>query len=216
MSHFRRRRGPGSRRPRRLGDRAGRSRRRRLLAEPGFGIRDRDSRTTRCERRHRCSNREPRIPNPESRIPNPEEIALTPDMIPRAGIKTVAAVKGDRDHAAPPPGRRQPNAYKNVDVTSLVSGRVTQVRAELGQRVMAERRARDGLQSRARGRADRLHRGARRPPRPRSAARLAHAARSTRSARRAGRSSRGSRPRSAEMDRAVGDRAFAARAPRHS
>ena len=30
----------------------------------------------------------------------------------------------------------QPNAYKNVDVTSLVSGRVTQVRAELGQRVM--------------------------------------------------------------------------------
>jgi RND family efflux transporter MFP subunit len=30
----------------------------------------------------------------------------------------------------------QPNAYKNVDVTSLVTGRVTQVRAELGQRAM--------------------------------------------------------------------------------
>src|SRR4029077_5476637 len=36
----------------------------------------------------------------------------------------------------PPPAGVQPNAYKNVDVTSLVSGRVTQVRAELGQRVM--------------------------------------------------------------------------------
>src|SRR5207253_10942333 len=35
------------------------------------------------------------------------------------------------------PGVVQPNAYKNVDVTSLVSGRVTQVRAELGQRVIA-------------------------------------------------------------------------------
>ena len=35
------------------------------------------------------------------------------------------------------PGVVQPNAYMNVDVTSLVSGRVTQVRAELGQRVMA-------------------------------------------------------------------------------
>ena len=34
-----------------------------------------------------AATREP--PNPESRIPNPGEITLTPDMIQRAGIKTV-------------------------------------------------------------------------------------------------------------------------------
>jgi RND family efflux transporter MFP subunit len=76
---------------------------------------------------------ESRIPNPESR---PAEITLTPDMIQRAGIRTVAARKGTETLQLHLPGVVQPNAYKNVDVTSLVSGRVTQVRAELGQRVM--------------------------------------------------------------------------------
>jgi cobalt-zinc-cadmium efflux system membrane fusion protein len=81
---------------------------------------------------HGTTNLETRIPNPESR-----EITLTPDMIQRAGIKTVAAMKATATTRLHLPGVVQPNAYKNVDVTSLVSGRVTQVRAELGQRVMA-------------------------------------------------------------------------------
>jgi cobalt-zinc-cadmium efflux system membrane fusion protein len=81
---------------------------------------------------HGTTNLETRIPNPQSR-----EITLTPDMIQRAGIKTVAAMKATATTRLHLPGVVQPNAYKNVDVTSLVSGRVTQVRAELGQRVMA-------------------------------------------------------------------------------
>src|SRR4029077_17048769 len=59
-----------------------------------------------------------------------------PDMIQRAGIKTVAAMKGSATTSLHLPGVVQPNAYKNVDVTSLVSGRLTQVKAELGQAVM--------------------------------------------------------------------------------
>ncbi len=57
-------------------------------------------------------------------------------MISRAGIKTVAAVKGTSTTGLHLPGVVQPNAYKDVEVTALVSGRITQVRAELGQRVM--------------------------------------------------------------------------------
>ena len=90
---------------------------------------------------------EPGTSSPGSRIPldvargKPDpgsrpEITLTPDMIQRAGIKTAAAVKGTASTRLHLPGVVQPNAYKNVDVTSLVSGRVMQVRAELGQRVM--------------------------------------------------------------------------------
>jgi cobalt-zinc-cadmium efflux system membrane fusion protein len=74
-----------------------------------------------------------RIPNPESR----SEIVLSPEMMSRAGIKTTTAMKATATTRLHLPGVVQRNAYKNVDVTSLVSGRVTQVRAELGQRVMA-------------------------------------------------------------------------------
>ena len=88
---------------------------------------------------HGTANPDP--PNPDPRIPNPDPdrrcITLTPDMIQRAGIKTVTAIKATATTRLHLPGVVQPNAYKNVDVTSLVSGRVTQVRAELGQRVMA-------------------------------------------------------------------------------
>ena len=80
------------------------------------------------------------VADPRSLTPDPRsqaEITLTPDMIQRAGIKTVAAMKSTATTRLHLPGVVQPNAYKNVDVTSLVSGRVTQVRAELGQRVMA-------------------------------------------------------------------------------
>lgn len=63
------------------------------------------------------------------------EITLTPDAIQRAGIKTVAAMKGTTTTTLHLPGVVQANAYKNVDVTSLVAGRVTLVKAELGQHV---------------------------------------------------------------------------------
>jgi cobalt-zinc-cadmium efflux system membrane fusion protein len=81
---------------------------------------------------------EPGTRNSESRIPNPDsrEIVLTPDMIQRAGIQLVDARKGTATTRLHLPGVVQPNAYKNLDVTSLVAGRITQVRAELGQRVM--------------------------------------------------------------------------------
>jgi len=69
--------------------------------------------------------------DPESR-----EIALTSDMVERAGIRIVEAKKGTATTRLHLPGVVQPNAYKNLDVTSLVAGRITQVRAELGQRVM--------------------------------------------------------------------------------
>ncbi len=78
---------------------------------------------------------EPRTSEPRTAGSRPD-IVLNPDMIARAGIKTVAAVKGTSSTRLHLPGVIQPNAYKNIDVTSLVSGRVTQVRAELGQRVM--------------------------------------------------------------------------------
>ena len=65
-----------------------------------------------------------------------DAITLTPDMLQRAGIKTAPAMKGTSSARLHLPGVVQPNAYKNVDVTSLVEGRVSQVKAELGQRVM--------------------------------------------------------------------------------
>src|SRR5258705_9746367 len=102
--------------------------------DQGSGIRDQKSDGT-----HEPGTHEPGTSNPGSRIPDPgsrPEIVLNPEMIARAGIKTAAAVKGTASTRLHLPGVVQPNAYKNVDVTSLVSGRVTQVRAELGQRVM--------------------------------------------------------------------------------
>ena len=87
-----------------------------------------------AEHDHAMPANESRTPNSESRPGH--EITLTPDAIQRAGIKTVAATKGTAATRLHLPGVVQPNAYKNVDVTSLVAGRVTQVKAELGQRVM--------------------------------------------------------------------------------
>ena len=81
-----------------------------------------------------------RAPDPESRIPAPSAsdgvVTLTPEMVARAGIKTSQADAGTATTSLRMPGVVQPNAYKEVAVTSLVSGRVLQVRAELGQRVM--------------------------------------------------------------------------------
>ena len=63
-------------------------------------------------------------------------VTLTPEMVARAGIKTARAEAGTAAASLRMPGVVQPNAYKEVAVTSLVSGRVVQVRVELGQRVI--------------------------------------------------------------------------------
>ena len=65
-------------------------------------------------------------------------VTLTPEMAARAGIKTIQATAGTATAQLRIPGVVQPNAYKEVVVTSLVSGRVTQVSGELGARVMAQ------------------------------------------------------------------------------
>jgi cobalt-zinc-cadmium efflux system membrane fusion protein len=64
-------------------------------------------------------------------------VTLAPEMIARAGIKTSQAEAGAATTSLRMPGVVQANAYKAVAVTSLVSGRVVQVRGELGQRVNA-------------------------------------------------------------------------------
>jgi cobalt-zinc-cadmium efflux system membrane fusion protein len=81
-----------------------------------------------------------RIPDPESRIPLAADLTVTlsPDMVARAGIRTVAATSGATTLELRMPGVVQPNAYKEIVVTSLVSGRVTQVNADLGTQVAAQ------------------------------------------------------------------------------
>jgi cobalt-zinc-cadmium efflux system membrane fusion protein len=65
-------------------------------------------------------------------------VTLTPEMTARAGIATVQATAGTATTELRIPGVVQPNAYREVAVTSLVAGRVTQVHAELGARVNAQ------------------------------------------------------------------------------
>ena len=107
------------------------------IGDRGSGLGTRDSNSGSA-----MPNREPRTPDPGSLIPDPgsrhedRAVTLTPEMMSRAGIKTVAAVKGTATTGLHLPGVVQPNAYKDVKVTALVSGRITQVRAELGQHVM--------------------------------------------------------------------------------
>ena len=63
-------------------------------------------------------------------------VTLTPEVIARVGITTTAATAATSTMQLRLPGVVEPNSYKQVNVTSLVSGRITQVRAELGQAVM--------------------------------------------------------------------------------
>jgi RND family efflux transporter MFP subunit len=62
-------------------------------------------------------------------------VRLTPEMMARAGIRTAAVTSGTVETTLRLPGVVQPNAYRQVTVTSLVAGRLTEVRGELGQRV---------------------------------------------------------------------------------
>lgn len=62
-------------------------------------------------------------------------VTLTQEGIERAGIVVTPVGSGMRAGDLRAPGVVEPNAYKQVIVTPIVSGRITRVTAELGQRV---------------------------------------------------------------------------------
>jgi RND family efflux transporter MFP subunit len=62
-------------------------------------------------------------------------VTLPPEAVERAGITVTAVVDGSASGGLPAPGVVEPNAYKQVVVTPLVSGRITRVAAELGEQV---------------------------------------------------------------------------------
>jgi len=63
------------------------------------------------------------------------EVPLSPDAVRRAGIVTAPVSVGTASAALRIPGIVEPNAYRQVAVTPLVSGRVTAVAVDLGDRV---------------------------------------------------------------------------------
>ncbi len=62
-------------------------------------------------------------------------VTLGPDAVNRAGITTAPVAAGSAAPGLRLPGVVAPNAYRQVAVTPLVAGRVTQVAVELGQTV---------------------------------------------------------------------------------
>ena len=62
-------------------------------------------------------------------------ITLTPEAMERAGIEVTPARPGGTASSARLPGVVEPNAYRQVMVTPIVTGRVTRVSAQLGERV---------------------------------------------------------------------------------
>jgi RND family efflux transporter MFP subunit len=62
-------------------------------------------------------------------------VTLTPDAVERAGLVTATVAAGTSATDIRLPGVVEPNAYRQVAVTPLVSGRVTRVAAQLGARV---------------------------------------------------------------------------------
>lgn len=73
---------------------------------------------------------------PGSAGPLPDVVVtLSPEAIARAGITTAAASLGTRSGGLRAPGVVDANAYKQVVVTPVVSGRITRVMADLGQQV---------------------------------------------------------------------------------
>jgi len=62
-------------------------------------------------------------------------VTLGQDAVQRAGIVVAPVTRGTSSSELRLPGVVEPNAYRQVVVTPLVGGRVTQVSAELGERV---------------------------------------------------------------------------------
>jgi RND family efflux transporter MFP subunit len=72
--------------------------------------------------------------NPVPALPD-VEVTLTKEGIERAGIVVAPVAAGRSVEGIRAPGVVQPNTYRQVVVTPLVSGRVTRVGAELGEAV---------------------------------------------------------------------------------
>ena len=70
--------------------------------------------------------------NPTMALPD-VEVTLSKEGVERAGIVVGPVLPGAAGEGLRVPGVVQPNAYRQVVVTPLVSGRVTRVAAELGQ-----------------------------------------------------------------------------------
>jgi RND family efflux transporter MFP subunit len=64
-------------------------------------------------------------------------VTITPEMAKRAGIEIATVGDAAASGQLRIPGVVQPNAYRELAVTSLVDGRITRVVGELGQRVAA-------------------------------------------------------------------------------
>ena len=62
-------------------------------------------------------------------------VTLSKEGVERAGITVTTVASGTASEGLRAPGVVEPNAYKQVIVTPLVSGRITRVTAELGQHV---------------------------------------------------------------------------------
>ena len=73
---------------------------------------------------------------PHSGAPLPDVIvSLSPDAVARAGITVATVGTGGATSGLRLPGVVEPNAYRQVVVTTLVGGRITRVLVELGERV---------------------------------------------------------------------------------
>ncbi len=70
----------------------------------------------------------------EAKLPD-VPITLTPEAVDRAGIHAAPVREETAASILRLPARVEPNAYRQVVVTPLVSGRITSVSAELGDRV---------------------------------------------------------------------------------
>ena len=62
-------------------------------------------------------------------------VTLSQEAVDRAGLTVTAVAAGPMSGGLRAPGLVEPNAYKQVVVTPVVSGRITRVAAELGQHV---------------------------------------------------------------------------------
>lgn len=62
-------------------------------------------------------------------------VTLSKEAVDRAGVTVTAVAAGTMSGGLRAPGVVEPNAYKQVVVTPVVSGRITRVAAELGQHV---------------------------------------------------------------------------------
>ena len=67
--------------------------------------------------------------------PGPVEVVLTPEGVARAGIKTAKVTSGEARTSVQVPGTVMANAYREVKVTPVTGGIVTQVHVELGAAV---------------------------------------------------------------------------------